>query len=38
MSHSETAMLIVLCCASAVFVIVTVVGGIMAKHWGGDNE
>ena len=38
MSYSETAMLIVLCSASAVFVIVMTAGGIVAKHWGGDDE
>ena len=38
LSHSETALLIVTCCAAAVFVIVTTVGRIVSKHWGGDDE
>lgn len=38
LSYSETALLIVTCCAAAVFVIVTTVGGIVGKHWGGDDE
>ena len=38
MSYSETAALILLCSASAVLVIVMAVGGIVAKHWGGDDE
>ena len=38
MSYSETALLIVTCCAGAVFVVVTTVGGIAGKHWGGDDE
>ena len=38
LSYSETALLIVLCCAGAVFVIVMAVGGIVAKHWGGADE
>lgn len=38
LSHSETALLIMVCCASAVFVVVTTVGGIVAKHWESDDE
>ena len=38
LSHSETAVLILLCCASAVLVMVTTVGGIVGKHWGDDDE
>jgi len=38
LSYSETALLIVTCCAAAVFVVVTTVGGIVGKHWGGDDE
>ena len=38
LSYSETALLIVTYCAAVVFVIVTTVGGIVAKHWGGDDE
>ena len=38
LSYSETALLIVTCCAAVVFVIVTTVGGIVGKHWGGDDE
>ena len=38
LSYSETALLIVTCCAAVVFVVVTTVGGIVGKHWGGDDE
>ena len=38
LSYSETAVLILLCCAAVVFVIVTTVGGIVGKHWGGNDE
>ena len=38
LSYRETALLIVTCCAAAVFVVVTTVGGIVGKHWGGDDE
>ena len=38
LSYRETAVLIVTCCAAVVFVIVTTVGGIVGKHWGGDDE